>query len=395
MNKIPPLVRSALIENRIFGLSTELETTSMHLSSLNLINFKNHPEAQLSFSPEINVFVGNNGVGKTNLLDAIHYLSFCKSFLNPVDRQNIRIDEKFFMLQGDFSKEDKNVQISCSVQQGQKKKVKWNKKEYEKLADHIGKFPTVIVSPYDTNLIIEGSETRRKFIDSIISQFDRNYLETLMYYNKVLQQRNALLKQFQELRIFDQESIEVWDVQLVENGMKIYEKRRKFLEDFIPVFQKYFDLIANHKEEISIAYKSQLTDANFVEELEASKRKDSAVGYTGVGIHKDDLIFLINDKPIKKFGSQGQQKSFLIALKLAQFELISQLLEMKPILLLDDIFDKLDHQRVEHLMKLVSDHAFGQVFITDTDIDRIEKVFKEIDIERRVFELKSNTIEER
>ncbi|MBN4082143.1 DNA replication/repair protein RecF [bacterium AH-315-B15] len=367
----------------------------MHLTSLNLVNFKNHSEAQLTFSSEINVFVGNNGVGKTNLLDAIHYLSFCRSFLNPVDKQNIKLDEKFFMLQGEFEKDEKKTTINCSVQQGQKKKVKWNKKEYEKLADHIGKFPSVVVSPYDTNLIIEGSETRRKFIDSIISQFDKNYLDTLILYNKVLAQRNALLKRFQEMRIFEQESIDVWDVQLLEHGEKIYEKRLKFLNDFIPIFQRYFDLIADKKEKIQIEYRSQMIEGDFAQQLNDSAKRDSATGYTNVGIHKDDLIFMIHEQPIKKFGSQGQQKSFLIALKLAQFELISELLEMKPILLLDDIFDKLDHHRVQQLMKLVSDHAFGQVFISDTDMDRIEKVFKEIDIHKKIFKIKDSQIEEK
>jgi len=365
----------------------------MFLERVSVVNFKNHAEANLDFSQEINVFVGNNGQGKTNILDAIHYLSFCKSFLNPVDKQNVKFEEKFFLLNGKFVREEKISDISISVQIGQKKKVKKNKKEYDKLAEHIGQFPSVVISPYDTNLIVEGSETRRKFIDSIISQFDRYYLDTLIRYNKVLQQRNALLKQFQELRIFDQESIEVWDVQLVQLGEEIYKKREQFLTDFIPVFQKYFDLIANKKERISIAYVSQLSEGGFQEQLEAAKRKDNAVGYTTVGIHKDDLTFLIEDQPIKKFGSQGQQKSFLIALKLAQFEMISRLLEMKPILLLDDIFDKLDHQRVKHLMALVSDHAFGQVFVTDTDADRIEKVFKEIDIERFVFKIEEDKIE--
>ncbi|MEZ4922535.1 MAG: DNA replication and repair protein RecF, partial [Crocinitomicaceae bacterium] len=214
----------------------------MHLKLLSLVNFKNYTEAGLTLSPEINVFVGNNGQGKTNLLDAIYYLSFCKSFLNPIDRQNIKIDEKFFLLSGEYFKEEKKINITVSVQQGQKKKVKRNKKEYEKLAEHIGQFPAVMISPYDTNLIIEGSETRRKFIDSIISQYDPLYLDMLIRYNKVLQQRNALLKQFQELRIFDQENIEVWDAQLIDLGLKIFNKRSEFLLDFIPIFQKYFDL---------------------------------------------------------------------------------------------------------------------------------------------------------
>lgn len=365
----------------------------MHLKLLSLVNFKNHSEASLTLSPEINVFVGNNGQGKTNLLDSIYYLSYCKSFLNPVDKQNIKLDEKFFLLNGVFLKEDKKIEISVSVQTGQKKKVKRNKQEYEKLAEHIGQFPSVIISPYDTNLISEGSETRRRFIDSIISQYDRMYLDTLIRYNKVLQQRNALLKQFVELRIFDAESIEVWDVQLVALGETIFDKRADFLEKFIPIFQKYFELISDGAELISITYESQLSANSFLEQLDAARRKDGAVGYTTVGIHKDDLTFLIHEQPIKKYGSQGQQKSFLIALKLAQFELISELLNMKPILLLDDIFDKLDHLRVERLMKLVSDHAFGQVFITDTDQDRIEKVFKQIDIERFVFTIEGGKSE--
>ncbi|MBD3637649.1 MAG: DNA replication/repair protein RecF [Crocinitomicaceae bacterium] len=365
----------------------------MHLKLLSVVNFKNYEEASLNLSPEINVFVGNNGQGKTNLLDAIYFLSFCKSYLNPIDKQSIRIGEKFFLLNGEYFKNDKKVYISVSVQEGQKKKVKRNKQEYDRLAEHIGQFPAVVISPYDRNLISEGSETRRKFIDSIISQYDRMYLDTLIRYNKVLQQRNALLKQFQELRIFDQESIEVWDAQLITLGEQVFKKRAEFLKDFIPIFQKYFNLISEESELISITYESQLKKGKFAELLDASSKKDSATGYTNAGIHKDDLVFLIHEHPIKKYGSQGQQKSFLIALKLAQFELISELLKMKPILLLDDIFDKLDHQRVERLMKLVSDHAFGQVFITDTDADRIEKVFQQIDIERFVFKVESGKVE--
>ncbi len=367
----------------------------MHLNSLTLINFKNYAEANLELSPEINVFVGDNGAGKTNLLDAVYYLSFCRSFLNPVDKQCIRLDEKFFMVQGNYLKEEKNVSVTCAIKEGQKKKVKKNKTEYEKLADHIGQFPAVVISPYDTNLISEGSETRRKFIDSIISQFDRSYLEKLIRYNKILQQRNALLKQFQEMRIFDNESIDVWDIQLIELGEVIYKKRSDFLLDFIPIFQNYFNGISNDQEKIDITYKSQLSEGSFKALLEKSKRKDSAVGYTTAGIHKDDLIFMIHDQPIKKFGSQGQQKSFLIALKLAQFELISNLLGVKPILILDDIFDKLDHKRVAHLMRLISAHLFGQVFISDTDVERINSVFKGLTVIPRIFNVTKGAVEKR
>lgn len=367
----------------------------MHLNTLALVNYKNYEEASLEFSEDINVFVGENGAGKTNLLDAIYYLSYCRSFLNPVDKQSIRMGEKFFVIQGGFLKDDRQAGITCAIKEGQKKKVKKNKKEYEKLSDHIGQFPAVVISPYDTNLIAEGSETRRKFMDSIISQFDRAYLETLIRYNKVLKQRNALLKQFQEMRIFDQETIDVWDVQLIDLGQTIYEKRKDFLAAFIPVFQHYFDAISNQKEVIDISYKSQLEETEFKAGLKEAKRKDNAVGYSTFGIHKDDLVFLIHEHPIKKFGSQGQQKSFLIALKLAQFDVIRNHLKMRPILLLDDIFDKLDHQRVSHLMQLISDHVFGQVFITDTDEDRIEKVFKNIMIDRQVYRVKGGQVEKR
>jgi DNA replication and repair protein RecF len=221
-----------------------------------------------------------------------------------------------------------------------------------------------------------------------------NYLETLIRYNKVLLQRNALLKQFNDLRIFDNESIDVWNVQLIASGKIIHQKRSAFLVEFIPIFQKYFNLISNHKEEIDISYLSQLDEDDFEAALEKSKRKDSALGYTTVGIHKDDLVFLIHHQPIKKFGSQGQQKSFLIALKLAQFEIISTVLKSKPILLLDDVFDKLDHSRVSELMKLISQHIFGQVFISDTDQDRVEKVFEGIEIERKIYRVKGGQLEE-
>ena len=359
----------------------------MYLKTLSLINFKNHSEKQFDLNDDINVFIGNNGVGKTNILDAVNYLSMCKSFLNSVDRQNIKFDEKFFLIQGNFIKNEKSNHISCGVTFGQKKKVKRNKKEYDKLADHIGEFPVVVISPYDSNLISEGSEVRRKFIDSIISQYDKKYLATLIRYNKVLQQRNALLKRFQELRIFETESIEVWDIQLVTLGDFIFNKRKEFLAKFLPVFQKFFNLISNGNEQINIEFNSQLNTTKLAILIDEARRKDSRVGYTTVGIHKDDLSFLINGNPIKKFGSQGQQKSFLIALKLTQFEHVKDLLNSKPILLLDDIFDKLDHGRVERLMKMVSNHVFGQVLITDTDEERIEKVFTNIPVSKTVFKV--------
>lgn len=365
----------------------------MYLKSLSLVNFKNYTEAQLELSPEINVLTGLNGQGKTNLLDAIHYLSSCKSFLNPIDKQSVRTGTSFFMLNGQFFKEDKTVDIRIAVQNGHKKKVQKNKKLYEKLIDHIGQFPVVIISPYDTNLIVEGSETRRKFMDSIISQYDRSYLDNLVRYQKVLQQRNALLRQFQEVGAFDGESLHIWNEQLIHFGTAVHDKRSTFVREFIPLFQRYFQLIADGEEGVSIVYESSLNQGDFAAQLNDALPKDRATGYSTVGTHRDDLAFLIDERPVKKFGSQGQQKSFLVSLKLAQFEMVVQLLRIKPILLLDDIFDKLDHRRVEQLIQLLSNRTFGQVFITDTDLDRIEKVFHNSAMSRLVFEVTEGKIE--
>jgi DNA replication and repair protein RecF len=364
----------------------------VHLKSLSLLNFKNYEEADLSFSNEVNCFVGNNGEGKTNLLDAVHYLSFCKSYFNPIDSQNIRFEQDYFMLQGTFQKAEKEEAIYCGMKRGQKKQIKRNKKEYTRLADHIGLFPVVMISPNDSELITEGSEVRRKFVDSIISQYDRTYLENLIQYNKALTQRNALLKQFHEGRYFDADSLEVWDMQLVELAQRIHEGRKDFLSDFIPLFQHYYSFITSAKETVSLSYRSHLNDGDFDTILKAAMRKDRMVQHTTVGIHKDDLLLEISGYPLKKFGSQGQQKSFLIALKLAQFDIIKRVKEMMPILLLDDIFDKLDHTRVKRLMELVSDRKFGQIFITDTSTDRVADLFTDIPIEFKLFTIKDGKL---
>lgn len=364
----------------------------MHLKSLSLLNFKNYEEANLAFSNEVNCFVGNNGEGKTNLLDAIHYLSFCKSYFNPIDSQNIRFEQDFFMLRGGFENGDKEDVISCALKRGQKKQVKRNKKEYQRLADHIGLFPVVMITPNDSELITEGSEIRRKFIDSIISQYDRGYLENLISYNKALSQRNALLKRFYEGRYFEADTLEVWDLQLVELGKRIHTGRKEFLANFIPLFQDYFAFISQGKDEVTLNYKSHLNDADFGDVLKDAQQKDRAVQYTTVGIHKDDLLFQISGHPIKKFGSQGQQKSYLIALKLAQFDCIKQVKESHPILLLDDIFDKLDKSRVKRLMELVSDHKFGQIFITDTNRERVPDLFEEIEVEFKLFTIENGAV---
>ncbi len=364
----------------------------MFLQKINLLNFKNCEEAELIFSDGVNCFVGNNGEGKTNLLDAIHYLSFCKSYFNPIDSQNILHEVPFFIIQGVFEKNDIVENVYCGVKRGQKKQFKRNQKEYQRLADHIGIFPLVMISPTDSNLISEGSEERRKLMDSIISQYDKIYLDDLINYNKVLSHRNAVLKTFSEKRYFDLSTLEVWDIQLIELANKIYDKRKAFVSEFIPVFRHFFEFIAGSSEQVDIVYESHLHQGGFENLLKSTVSKDRALNYTTAGTHKDDLTFHLKGYSIKRYGSQGQQKSFLIALKLAQFEMIKQIKKAKPILLLDDIFDKLDEIRVSKLMQLVSKENFGQLFITDSHPERIIKIFKDIHIKIKLFTIKGGKI---
>lgn len=359
----------------------------MFLKKLSVLNFKNYPEAELSFSKQINCLTGNNGEGKTNILDAIHYLSFCKSFFNPIDSQNILHDSQFFMVQGVFEMPEQDDEVYCGLKRNQKKQFKRNKKEYSRLADHIGLYPLVMISPADSELITEGSESRRRFIDSVIAQFDREYLENLISYNKVLSHRNALLKQFGDSRQFDKTSLEIWDMQLIEHGKKVHASRQKFINNFVSTFQSYYELISGGKEKVNIQYISHLNENAFADVLEKALNRDRAIEYTTVGIHKDDLEFTINEYPIKKFASQGQQKSFLIALKLAQFDFIKKIKNTTPILLLDDIYDKLDDLRVKQLMEIVSSDNFGQLFITDTHPTRLGDLFQLTDVDFKVFKI--------
>ncbi len=364
----------------------------MHLQSLHLINFRNYEEAEIRLSENVNCFVGKNGSGKTNVLDAVHYLGLCKSFLNVMDRQNIRFDQPFFSIQGAFQKEDKEINIHCAVKSGAKKVFKRNKKEYEKLADHIGQFPVVVISPYDRDLISEGSEIRRKWMDSIIAQFDRAYLDEVQRYSRILEQRNALLKNMHSHGLFDRESIEVWNEQLVSSGNIIHAVRKAFIQEYIPVFQEKYNFIGLEHEEVGIEYRSQLNESDFGTLLKENERKDAFSQYTNAGIHKDDLVFTIKGHPIKKYGSQGQQKSLIIAMRLAQYELLKEHLALAPILLLDDIFDKLDNDRVKRLLDLVSEHYFGQVLVTDTDEDRLNAIFRNSKIEFSMFRVSQGEI---
>ena len=359
----------------------------MYLQKISLVNFKNIETQSFDFQKKINCFVGNNGIGKTNVLDAIYYLSFAKSYFNSVAGQNIRHGEDFFMIEGNYLLEDRNEKILCSLKRGQKKILKRNGKAYEKFSEHIGQLPLVIISPADRDLIVEGSDTRRKFIDGVISQQDKNYLQSLISYNKIISQRNALLKYFAANRIFDALNLKVYDEQLVEYGSVIYSKRKVFLEEFTPIFNDKHKIISGAKESVNLLYKSQLHDVSFSDLLAKSVEKDRMLQYTSSGVHKDDLNFEIGEYPIKKFGSQGQQKSYLIALKMAQFEFIKKQSNVTPILLLDDIFDKLDESRVSQIVDLVNNEEFGQIFITDTHFKRTEDVLKKSNQEYQIFKL--------
>ena len=359
----------------------------MYLQHLSLVNFKNIESQSFDFQEKINCFVGNNGVGKTNVLDAIYYLSFTKSYFNAVAIQNIRHGESFFMIEGNYMLNDRNEKIICSLKKGQKKVLKRNDKAYDKFSDHIGQFPLVIISPADRDLVTEGSDGRRKFIDGVISQQNKSYLRDLIAYNKVLIQRNALLKYFAANRTFDASNLEIYNEQLSSYGSKIYEVRKAFLEKFIPIFNEKYQVISGDKEQVNLIYKSQLHDFSMTNLLDKAIEKDKMLQYTTVGIHKDDLSFEIGNYPIKKFGSQGQQKSFLIALKFAQFEFIKQQAQIIPILLLDDIFDKLDENRVSQIIDLVNNDDFGQIFITDTHADRTENILKQGNKPYQIFKL--------
>lgn len=366
----------------------------MFLERIHLIQFKNHQSTEIQFISGLNAFIGSNGSGKTNILDAIHYMSMCKSYLNPIDKQNVMFEGSFFHINGTWNMNSHSNQVSCSYKLGSKKKIKLNKKEYEKLADHIGKFPVVFISPYDGDLINEGSELRRKWMDGIISQVDPIYLNTIQSYQKVLSQRNALLKNMGEHRLFDLESIEVWDAQMAKLGVFIYEKRKTFLNSFIPVFQKFYHEIGKKDENISIDYKSQLSNGDFAQLLIEYHKKDSYAQYSNAGTHKDDLIFNIKGHPIKKFGSQGQQKSFVIALRLAQFDWLKAQKKTNPILLLDDIFDKLDAQRVQKLVALVTRDYFGQVMVSDTDEERMKALLKSLTVPSKLFKVTEGDVTE-
>jgi DNA replication and repair protein RecF len=366
----------------------------MYLKKLALTNFKNYDSTELEFSPRINCFVGNNGVGKTNILDAIHYLSLTKSFFNNIDSISVRHGEEYFIINGTFVRNGDEDQIYCAFQKQKQKVLKKNSKEYQKLAEHIGKFPVVMISPADSALISEGSEERRKFLNKIISQYNAEYLDSVLKYSKALQHRNRLLKDFKTSGKFDNDALQIWDSQLVKYGTYVFRERKSLVEELIPVFQEHYSMICSGKEKVRLSYKSHLSEGSFSEALVNSVSKDRFLEYTTIGIHKDDLLLEMNDHPVKSLGSQGQQKSYLVALKLAKFDYISRKSGISPILLLDDIFDKFDAERVEQIIRLVGNQKFGQIFITDTHQSRLHEILSSHDADYKLFRINNNSVDE-
>ena len=366
----------------------------MWLKRISILNYKNLEQVDLAFSCKMNCIIGRNGMGKTNLMDAVYYLSFCKSATNPVDSQNICHDQDFFVVQGFYETDDGDPEeVYCGLKRRQKKQFKRNKKEYTRLSDHIGLIPLVMVSPADSLLIAGGSEERRRFMDVVISQFDREYLDALIRYNKALLQRNTLLKAEVEP---EEELMAVWEEAMAASGEVVYRKRREFIDEFIPVFQSYYSYISQGREQVSLAYESHAAEGNLLELLATSRQRDRIMGYSLKGVHKDDLIMQLGDFPIKREGSQGQNKTYLIALKLAQFEFLKRTgSHTTPIVLLDDIFDKLDASRVEQIVKLVAGDSFGQIFITDTNRDHLDKILKKIEGDYKLFEVDNGMVNER
>lgn len=362
----------------------------MYLSRLALFNFKNYSEAEFDFSPGANALTGANGSGKTNILDAIHYLCLCKSYFHSTDSLNIRHDSAFFSIAGKFhlGEGEGGDDVFVGMKAGQKKIVKRNQKEYNRFSEHIGLLPVVMVAPIDQELITGPGDERRKLMDNIISQYDHLYLENLVNYNKVLQQRNALLKQSGKGAYVEASMWQIWDEQLAVYGTRIHEARKEFIARFVPVFNRYYAYLTDDSEQVNFGYESKLHVEPLISLLQKAHSRDLMLQYTSVGVHRDDLELLLNNYPVKKIGSQGQQKSFVLAVKLAQFELIKESSGVKPFLLLDDIFDKLDIHRITRLMELVSNDTFGQLFITDTAEEHIRGVFERINVELKVFNCK-------
>jgi DNA replication and repair protein RecF len=383
----------------------------MFLQKISLANFKSYEYESFEFSERVNCIVGENGTGKTNLLDAIYFLALTKSSISNQDALSINHEAEYMMIEGVFSMFDvrdsmfgndkinlkkdtehqtSNIEhlITISLQRGQKKAVLRDKKAYERISEHIGKFPVVMLSPNDTDVIRDGSEERRKFFDGVMAQLDSEYLENLLQHNRLLLQRNSLLKQFADRNYTDDLLLDVYSDPLVEVGLKLYQARNQFINQFLPIFKKHYATLSDAREEVEMIYESEVGVDNFAQVFRRNRQRDLAAQRTTMGVHKDDFIFEINGFTLRKFGSQGQQKSFVIALKLAQFEMLSQQKGFPPILLLDDIFDKLDDRRIQQLINMMVDGTFSQVFITDARPERTHQLLDNLGVEVKYFEIR-------
>lgn len=364
----------------------------MYVKSLHILNYRNIGQTDIELSSGINCFVGQNGAGKTNLLDTIYYMSFCKSFFSTPDSQNIRHDEPFFVLQAIYERKGLEEQICCGVKRGCKKQFKRNKKDYQRLSEHIGLLPLVIIAPFDELLIAEGSEERRKYADSVISQCDKVYLDNLLKYNRLLQQRNTLLKQMQEQEQPDMSLLDVFDIQMAQLGTVISQRRAQFVEWLQPVLTEYYRSISSGREVVSMNYVTGLQRYDLYNGLVEARPRDLVLGYTSRGVHKDDIEFSLGEYPIRRVGSQGQRKSFVIALKLAQFQYLTEYNGIKPILLLDDVFDKLDSVRGDNLISLVASEQFDQIFVTDTNRDRLRAILEQSKKDYKIFNVSEGNV---
>lgn len=385
----------------VFSSKSSIFAVEMILKRLSILNYKNIGEAQLELSPKMNCFIGSNGMGKTNVLDAVYYLSFCRSASNPIDSQVIRHEEPFCMIEGQYqtvgaeSQEpmanSEQLTISVGMKRGQKKHFKRNKKEYKRLSEHIGLIPLVVVAPADAMLIEGGSEERRKLMDMVIAQYDRSYIDALSRYNNALQQRNILLKM--EDPAPDPLLMQLWEEQMAEAGETMYEKRRAFVDELIPLFQEYYQHISGGQERVGLTYVSHCQRGPLLEVIQRDRHKDMAVGYSLHGVHRDDLEFTLDGHLMKREGSQGQNKTYVIALKLAQFDFLKRTgAKTTPLLLLDDIFDKLDAQRVEQIVRLVSNDNFGQIFITDTNRDHLDQILSTTSLDYKIFHVSQGEV---
>lgn len=364
----------------------------MYLHRISCINYRNIEQCELTFSPKFNCFVGANGMGKTNLLDAIYYLSFTKSHLGGVDSQHIRHEAEFFMIRGEYERNGGQEAITASVKRRTKKHFSRNKKEYQRMADHVGFLPAVLISPADQDLIAEGSDERRRFMDVVISQYDHQYLYSLMRYNQALQNRNALLKHDERP---DPTMLDVIEQQMAAEADYIYGCRSKFIYDFTPIFASFYREIAGPDEQVSLRYVSHSERGSLAPLLAECRERDFAIGYTTRGAHKDDLEMLLDSYPIKRNGSQGQNKTYLVALKLAQYIYLKSIVGISPILLLDDIFDRLDASRVSRIVSIVASDRFGQIFITDTDRNNIDSIIAQVDSPAGIFTLQRGRVSDK